>query len=406
MSNNVFIQGGIECLSTDLADRDIESKESIPKMVHVDQSNHGSGYADLSFGNGYQEFGCTVNRLRIEALFQQYKENGFLYPSKLERMKPYIGLILNNWKKSVSLKGDKFLHNIVEFDRPQSGAWATVSYWASTNGSVHSQHLVSNGHPEGSRAVLLASQTELDVAGHTSCQNWFRSSNRFPAKVFGSAADHLGNQRSVSLNHSYISLPRTSIPDRGASATIHQCQDSDSMMVYELSRRLCGRVRAIGDEWFDGDLNLMKLDARYQEAGLRRYRRVFVATRKGYQDPVGLCVAYRGALGLNFSFLENRCELSLDPMLNNEERLEVLEGMIHSVQEVYEDFELPSLLLCGDMQIGNELVAMGGSRIQDYTQSMWLADGFRLWYEHTNRFYEKVIRMMKKREAKALVGAG
>ena len=48
----------------------------------------------------FERFGCEVNRLSIDELFQRYMQTGFLYPDKLERLAPFTGEILENWRRA------------------------------------------------------------------------------------------------------------------------------------------------------------------------------------------------------------------------------------------------------------------------------------------------------------------
>src|SRR5205814_8955322 len=55
------------------------------------------------------------------------------------------------------------------------------------------------------------------------------------------------------------------------------------------------------------DPELTEVDQLYREVGLRRSRRVWLAYREYKDEPIGAVIAYRGPLGLNFSYIENRC---------------------------------------------------------------------------------------------------
>jgi hypothetical protein len=58
----------------------------------------------------------------------------------------------------------------------------------------------------------------------------------------------------------------------------------------------------------------------YRALGLRRYRRIWLAMMDGHDAPVGAAIAYRGPLGFNLSFLENRCDVLLDPAYSGRAR--------------------------------------------------------------------------------------
>src|SRR5258708_10262093 len=52
-------------------------------------------------------------------------------------------------------------------------------------------------------------------------QNWFRPENRFPARVFGSMVQTIGESLSSVQRHAYFSLPRRmSLPSAGGIRTV------------------------------------------------------------------------------------------------------------------------------------------------------------------------------------------
>jgi len=63
------------------------------------------------------------------------------------------------------------------------------------------------------------------------------------------------------------------------------------------------------------DPELAEVDQLYREVGLRRTRHIWLAYREYKDEPIGAVIAYRGPLGLNFSYIENRCDLLLHPTL-------------------------------------------------------------------------------------------
>jgi hypothetical protein len=62
---------------------------------------------------------------------------------------------------------------------------------------------------------------------------------------------------------------------------------------------------------------LNAVDELYRGVGLRRTRHVWLAYRANKEEPVGAAIAYRGPLGVNFSYLENRCDLLLHRCFRN-----------------------------------------------------------------------------------------
>lgn len=342
------------------------------------------------FGDRYEDFGCTVNAISVEDLFAKYESSGFLYPAKRERLMPYMAIIMENWRRSMSVSSNFNLHDVVVYQDPLSGTWASVAYWAATNKSSHSQHLISIGSPNGSQSVLLSAQSELSNRQVLATQNWFRPENRFPAKIFGSCIHSLGDERAVVHEHAYLRMDRTRLPEAPTEIAVDELSNADASLIERLAQRLCGRVQARADEWDTGDVRLESLDARYRAVGLRRFRRVFLARVPGQQDPIGFAVAYRGPLGLNFSFLENRCELWIDPDSPPAQHEQAIAALIHAAAGVYHDFELPDLLVTASLRDEQVLIAHGARLIQHYNRSIWLRDGYEAWYNHVDGFYDRI----------------
>jgi hypothetical protein len=282
------------------------------------------------------------------------------------------------------------LHDVVVYGDAQDDAWATVSCWVTAPGTVHSQHLVSKGRPEASRAVILSSQVEMANHGMLAGSNWFRAENRFPARVFGTCQNSLDAETSTSRDYTYIAVPRSGDFDLPAEKSIltKRCTDEDCQFVSQLATRLCGPVHSAGEAWQSGDLEMRALDAEFKLVGLRRYRQVFIATAVGSVEPCGFAVAYRGPLGLNFSFLENRCEIWLEQGLESTQRKIAFLALLAAASSTYEDFELSFIPVVGANDLCENLVAeQKANLVQRYTKVTWLRDGFNDWYNHVDGFY-------------------
>ena len=86
---------------------------------------------------------------------------------------------------------------------------------------------------------------------------------------------------------------------------------------------------------------LSELNEAYARVGLLRSRRVFLATASGHSQPIGVACAYRGPLGLNFSFLESRCDMWLDACLDEPERQSAASALVDACRPSYDDCPLP-----------------------------------------------------------------
>src|SRR5437867_12836181 len=110
---------------------------------------------------------------------------------------------------------DSLLYVLTAGDKKRGRA--SLAVWRTTQNGWMSQHLVSENNPHASRAVMLAAAAgRIRKEEDLSAQNWFRPENRFPARVFGSMVQTIGESLSSVQRHAYFALPRRlTLPSEG-----------------------------------------------------------------------------------------------------------------------------------------------------------------------------------------------
>ena len=93
---------------------------------------------------------------------------------------------------------------------------------------------------------------------------------------------------------------------------------------------------------------MKRIDDLYRSVGLRRTRQAWLAYRRYNEEPIGAVIAYRGPLGINFSYIENRCDLLLDPTLPQSDVLAVVTSLLSAAAPAYTDFELNEIPVIAD----------------------------------------------------------
>src|ERR1700736_5369616 len=162
----------------------------------------------------YATYGVEVNALSVEQIFALYERTGFLYPAKAARLRPHLGVVIKNWRKMLRA-GESLLYILTAGDETQGRA--SLAVWRTAPHGWMSQHLVSDNNPFASRAVMLAAAAGKILRGTDDAQNWFRPENRFPARVFGSMVQTIGESLCSVQRHSYFAFPRRlSLPSSGA----------------------------------------------------------------------------------------------------------------------------------------------------------------------------------------------
>lgn len=347
------------------------------------------------------EYGCRVNEIDVDDLFERYRELNFLYPAKLEALAPYWDEVKSNWRKALSA-GDKIIR-VVTASAEESGreGWASLTYWRTTDRCWTLQHLVSAGHPMYSRAVMLGTGGDLVHSPDSPAfENWFRPDNRFPARVFGTLRKTMG-ERQVSL-HTFdiVRVPITGTRPPKSSTTIQELvsvNEECRQLLVELALQCRGFVYVEAEGLDQEDLLLERLDADYGKVGLRRYRRIWIVNDPKTGQAIAAAIAYRGPLGLNFSFLESRCDLLLNPAAEPSEIRNLIPDLIAHAAQAYADFSPGFMPIVSPHEVTPLLEETGGTLFRTYSHSACLHGAFPGYYRHVESIYVRLLKAFDRR---------
>src|SRR6266853_842710 len=350
----------------------------------------------------YDAYGVQVNALSVDEIFALYERAGFLYPDKAARLFPHLPKVRENWRRMLSL-GESLLYVLTSGDQKQG--LASLAVWRTTQNGWMSQHLVSENNPYASRAVMLsAAAASIRKGQDLSAQNWFRPENRFPARVFGSMVQTIGESLSSVQRHAFFALPKTlSLPTEKRIRVVPY-NPSHQEALLEIAAAARGSIYITAEE-LEQDVEFAAVNELYRGVGLRRTRHVWLAYRANKEEPIGAAIVYRGPLGMNFSYLENRCDLLLHPTLPESEVSEVASSLLSSSSAAYKDFELDEIPVIAEEMATHVLFKLGAEFLRHYCQGIWLKDGHPRFYRHVDGFYSKLLARMEKHELQAaLVG--
>jgi hypothetical protein len=349
---------------------------------------------DAPWRHAAVEDGLQVNALSVSELFALYERTGFLYPAKAARLMPRLEIVRDNWRRLLQA-GDSLLY-VLTAGSERDGL-ASIAVWRTTRDSWVWQHLVCEGSPLRSRTVMLGGLVRCVRLGlGESQQNWFRPENRFPARVFGSMVESVGESFSSVQHHRYFAVPRRSVARRGRAIQIAPYDRSQHQALCDVAALARGALYVTAEE-LDRDVELDSVNLLYRRVGLRRSRHVWLAYRDSSDRPAGAVVAYRGPLGLNFSFIENRCDLLLDPQLSDADAAAVTGALMDAATEAYADFELDDIPVVADKAAEPALCARGGQFLRNYCQGIWLREGQPPLYRHVDRFYSRLLNRVERR---------
>jgi hypothetical protein len=342
-------------------------------------------------------FGIEVNALSVDALFDLYERTRFLYPAKREKLAPVWTVVKGNWER-LRKAGELLLSSMSVTDH-STGALSSITKWRSSRYGWLIQHLVSDGNPLGTRAVMNGAIAAAYVAGRDrGYQNWFRPDNRFPARVFGTLPSATAPQLAAVHPLRLWNLGRHIAQPACPGGEIHRVRPADDLgNVMELMSLSRGPLWPVIEE-MQTDLELNSVNLLYHLVGLSRYRRVWVAVPRGSSRPVMAAAAYRGPLGMNFSFLENRCELIVAPDADPRQVEALAPALLGAVAGAYRDFEL-SYIPVVSCDTGSEVLTQAGAHwMRNYSQSVWTHEACPDFYRHINNIYERLVRRLNEKE--------
>ncbi len=359
---------------------DVIDQETVNKLPRLSELN--------------EAYGVQVNAMDVDELFALYERTGFLYPEKAVRLLPHLDLVKENWSRMLRA-GESLLYVLTAGDE-QKGR-AALAVWRTTHQGWTYQHLVSEGNPYASRAVMLAANAASILKGSDeSAQNWFRPENRFPARVFGSMIQAIGGSLASAQNQAYFALHRgLQMPVDGKVQVIRYdpVRRADLCSLAEITK---GHIYVAAEE-LAADVSFKALDLLYRRVGLRRTREVWLAYSRKQGKPIGAAIAYRGPLGLNFSFLENRCDLLFSPNLSEDEMVSTAAALLKEAVTAYDNFELEHIPVIGSENSMPALLMIGAEFIRHYCQCIWLKGSYPRSYRHVDAFYSKVLNRAGKR---------
>jgi hypothetical protein len=336
-------------------------------------------------------FGCRINDLDPVELFRRYDSAGFIYPAKRARLQPYWQVVLDSWRKA--LRAGQDLLWFTTFDAED--AWGSVSLWRSSEHGWIGHHMAALGKRLASgRAVfaaLASVKPRVDANQMRGLQIWFSAFNRFANGIFGSLTDVAGPNSAALHVWDYVTVPLASCGGATGSVTVIE-RRSPCEELWDMAVSTRGWIYAVAEELAHPDLQLQAVDERYARVGLRRFRRVWTAHRSGDERALGAIVAYRGPLGLNFSFLENRCDLMIRPDLDESARLEVVRALLHAAVDTYHDFLPKQLFVVADASSRSDLARLDGTLIRRYADSIALPQrAYDAWAKNAITFYQKIM---------------
>ncbi len=329
----------------------------------------------------WRNHGCRINAISFEEILKRYEQLGFLYPAKQEHLAPYMSTVEDNWVRTVGAGQD--LRRIVTFNSDDGRRWASVDTWRSTEGTWVIQHLVSNGGGGSRAAIITAVVRFLADEEFVAAESWFRPSNPFPERVLGGSMRAVDEGQATRTDWAYLAVRRDHVK-KSRLTTVEAGTATPELL--QFVGRNCGQVYLQAAALVEDPL-LELVNVRYRAVGLQRFRRIWLC-RVASGACVGIALVHRGPLGLNLSFLENRCDLILDATVQAEDAPEICSALLHAALDAYADFPPAFIPTLVSGSFAGAVVDIGGTLLRTYAHMAWLGAGI----PRLASFFDAVIR--------------
>jgi len=362
--------------------------------------------------NNYLFSDCHINSVSVKQLFEHYaqaktKNNPFLYPKKLNHIKDYLFAdIKDNWKKLLSTSEN--LMWIASCHDPKGKNFASVTFWRSTMKGWFGQHLASTlDKPHLTMKVLLFAQrkaiidnlnaiTETNETKYLSCQNWYNPYKKYPNWLYKDMKKYSGHEYSDKQTLRYRLIHRNQ-QEIESYPYISKATEKDNQSVYIFASKIRGKIFADSEDLED-DLLLNRIDKEYNKAGLSRKRDILMAWDKNKEIILGVALIYRGPFALNFSLLENRCDILINPSIGRNERVNIIRALVQKSSHYYDSTKMlekfsqpyladvfPVVSEKMNVEIIDNLFPDKGKRVYNQNYCIW--GGFEGWFRRLHDQY-------------------
>ncbi len=348
---------------------------SLPDQVRIADAILHAGLPGIEDARG----------LTFRELWAFLQETGFLYPEKLERLRPVLPALEATVTTLLSTPSDLF-KTLVFRNEQLLGHLSAVRLYSHT---WMVQHLAAR--KEGAGRLGAARMLNLGITDYSEqlpqmewLRVFFRPRNRWPARVFGRFARRVGDPSVCELRTlAYLTGESTGEPVREKGLEVRPARPEDARWIerhfLDQGRTLAVRAEELSTP--EG-LTLAELSLRYAKVGLVRRREVWVAERHG--RPAGFALLELSSIGLNFSELTNTFTVHLiDP------EPAVHAALVEAARVRYREAGRALCLALAPPADVPLFTARGFTQRQEYTSWTGHRSLYRRYYEYILRLFER-----------------
>jgi hypothetical protein len=384
----------------DVAERiELETKNFFQKTKPVEKEKE----IDLSY---LPEAGKLSNyQMPVDDLFQLYKKLNVINDKIEKRIEEHIGLITDNWEAALKAGNELLWVSVTKSDK--TNAMATISIWHSTNNTLMAQHMASNDKPVlSSTSLSILFNTIMERKNIKAYQDWYCKDNEIASRLYDVIVDAVGKKHYSNIMFDYLNIEKDIQTTKDKAIIIKRYESEMKQDLISIAKKSHGYIYIVAEELDQPDIELDRLNHKYislTKNKLARKRYIWLAYYSN--QPVGAIICYRGPLGFNLFFFENRCDFMVN---TNEKRLKeaIVQSLIAEAKQVYFDANFDSKIKDLKYPLGyfpavcltsvsDVIKKMGGKLFRNYNQCYWLREGVEDYYRHLSDIYESIIKHMK-----------
>lgn len=315
------------------------------------------------------EFYALSPAVNGQSLWGFYINSGFIYPEKLDSLKPYKQEILLTLDRMLSCRDNTFK---IFFAVKDSAIIGSIMASQLTDDTWVIQHLAVL--PEyrltavAKRLLLAINSWMISNQEMSHFQNYFRQKTKIAYKTFlgmlkeGQNADYMALETKDYLVIDYQSASALLL-SAVSDIDIHEIQAAEQAHIYNLLTKKYKPVSLATIGFLEQQVPGTKIKANYESIGLFRERHIFVATSGG--RIVGAAIVDTTSVGVNLSHLFDAAHIFIfDEKIKNK----VITSFAKSIYEVQKDHGKSNIIVLANPEDSPAYRELGFQNKRTYLQ--------------------------------------
>jgi hypothetical protein len=323
------------------------------------------------------------------AIWEHYSLARFLYPAKLERLKPVMNRISKGWPALLDAPADIFQLHVSCKDRK---VVSSVCAFRDANETHVLQHAVSQDQPWHMIDCIQSMTTAMgDDPGVQFVSMYFRPENRWPVRFVRTVSDVHPPELTRLKTQEYV-ICRPGGAFRVLPAEVEELGEDAKAEVASIAIASLGHLQSSALGMGAHQHDSKALGERYAAFGLLRERKLLGAFRDGALAGVALC--HVSGFPMNFSFLCSRVEILAHP--EAPDRANIVSDLARAAirEAVIRNETVCALLI--DPEDAQAAVAGGFKTTgKQYSNFLWARENEQGWPSCAmafERWYERIIQ--------------